>query len=126
MNNNTLDLQIAQIRATEKLADANMEVAKAQQLDIETKDRVDISLKRYEEMRDQIKNLEELLEAYKVDNSHMTDLLLHLDIPEKILSKIDPFTIKTKRIDDSFDCIEQGKVKIVISFDINAEDSIND
>lgn len=109
-----------------KLADANMEVAKAKQLDIETKDRVDISLKRYEEMRDQIKSLEELLEAYKVDNSHMTDLLLHLDIPEKILSKIDPFMVKTKRIDDSFDCIEQGKVKFVISFDINAEDSIND
>lgn len=124
--NNTFDIQIAQIRATEKLADANMEVAKAQQLDIETKDRIDISLKRYEEMRDQIKSLEELLEAYKVDNSHMTDLLLHLDIPEKILSKIDPFMVKTKMIDDSFDCIEQGKVKFVISFDINAEDSIND
>lgn len=110
----------------EKLANANMQVAKAQQLDIETKDRVDISLKRYEEMRDQIKSLEELLEAYKVDNSHMIDLLLHLDIPEKILSKIDPFTVKTKKLDDSFDCVESRKIRFVISFTINAEDLIDD
>lgn len=123
MNNNTFDLQIAQIYAIKNLA-------KMQQLDIETKDRVDISLKKYEEMKDKIKSLEELLEAYKVDNSNMTNLLLHLDIPEKILSKIDPSTVKTKRFDGPFDDIEDslesGKIRFVISFDVIKEDLLDD
>lgn len=89
--------------------------------EIESKNRVDISLSEYNRMKDEIAQLKDKIKVLNSDNSHLTDLLIKIGVPNNLIPKIIPDSIRVAQGNDIINFTR----RIRIEFDID-EASLRD
>ena len=112
------------IQALNSLAKSNHEIAKATLREIDSKNRVDITLAEYECLRQTIVDLHQQVKALDRDGKTKTELLVKLGFPHDKLSKIeldsvnvdsrvDPKSMKTHYIIDFY--VEDSELRRINS-----------
>lgn len=88
------------IQALNSLAKSNHEIAEATLREIDSKNRVDITLAEYRSLRETIANLHKQVKVLDSDGKIKTELLVKLGFPYDKLSKIELDSVKVDaRID---------------------------
>ena len=88
------------IQALNSLAKSNREIAEATMLEIDSKNRVDITLAEYKSLHQTIADLHQQVKVLDSDGKIKTELLVKLGFPYDKLSKIELDSVKVdSRID---------------------------